>query len=139
MKRIELEVTDETYDQINRLAAIVSHLVKDNDTSLTAEDIVYASLAFYLRRFYPNLIIEQDTIKLYSLSIDAPLKNNLDVLFGELNMSLGSISKQVNLPKTTVSNILHNKNQPTMDVFLKIYPLLGFPPLNKIFYRELDK
>lgn len=138
MRYITIEITDETYDKVQKLASVVDYLVKE-DSELSPEDMVYAALYYYLERFYPNHIIPQNKDLLFNLSLNYPLRNRIREVFASHNMTLSSISKQAKIPKTTLVNILNNNNQPTMDVFLRLYPLMGYPHLHQIFYRELPE
>jgi len=138
MKQITIEISDETYNRMLKLASIVDFLTKDDD-GLSPEDIVYAALSFYLERFYPNFILPHNPDQLFSLSLDYPLKNRIKSIFEDVDLSLSTISKQTQIPKTTLSNIFNNNNQPTMDIFLKLYPLMGYPKLHEAFYRELPE
>jgi hypothetical protein len=46
------------------------------------------------------------------------------------------ISEITQIEQANISYIFSNKNQPSLDYFLRLWVFFGCPPLNEVLYRE---
>ncbi len=133
---ISISISDDTLEKLQKLANIKDFLLNNGETT-SVEDLIKASIHFYLSRFYSDTSPEITT-QLLSLGTDYPLKNRFKEHAQENTGLLANhIANQTKIPKNTISNIFNNNNQPSLDHFLRIWVLLGCPPLERVLYREV--
>lgn len=134
---ITIEVTEDTHKNLAEIAHLINNKLK-LDKPLVIEDIVKASLYRYISKLYTksNLEWDKEITKLFPLDSDFPLKNSIKTYLAKVNLTQSDLSKRAKLPISTVSSILNNQNQPSIDAFLKIYFALDCPDLTELLYRE---
>lgn len=64
------------------------------------------------------------------------LKNRFKEFMEKKHLKAKDLSELTNISPSNISTILANKNQPSLDYFLRIWITLGCPPLNECLYRE---
>jgi hypothetical protein len=64
------------------------------------------------------------------------LQNRFKEIATKKGLSQQRVSELTNIDPSNISYIWRNKNQPTLDYFLRIWIALDYPPLNKCLYRE---
>ena len=63
------------------------------------------------------------------------LKNRIKEVLKEKNIKQLDLADLTGLDKSTINLIVNNRTQPTLEAFLKIWAVLDFYPIEKIFYR----
>lgn len=139
--RVELNVKLklETVERINEIVAYSKFRKKytKQDLPMSPEDVIKAALDEYIKKvdlIYRNVI----NASLYNLKVDAPIKNNIKKLMIEADLNQKEFSELCSIYAGTISHILSNRNQPSMDYFLRIWAVLGCPPIEHCFYREIE-
>ena len=139
--RIEINVNlkPETVEKMDEIVNYSKFRKKftQQDLPVSHEDIIKAALDEYLKKIdliYSNVINNS----LYGLKVDAPIKNNIKQLMKDMGMSQKAFSELTGIQAGTLSHILSNRNQPSMEYFFKIWVVLGCPPIEHCFYRESE-
>jgi DNA-binding XRE family transcriptional regulator len=110
---------------------------KNGRPKIKEEDVVKASINHFIKdikNFYKSQIIKDVSNGLGKPHV---LKNRIREILKEKGLKQQDLSAMTNIDKTNISLILNNKNQPSMDLFLRIWVALDYPPIEDIFYREL--
>ncbi|WP_202080863.1 helix-turn-helix transcriptional regulator [Caldalkalibacillus salinus] len=134
---LQIELQQDTYHKILKLLHVQSYILKTDD-NVTPEDFCKASISHLLKILLnsPTPEIKQHVQQYLPLTSDLPLKNRFATYVDQLGISRNRLAKQLGISKGTLSGILSNKHQPSLDVFIKLYILLGCPDFNDILYRE---
>ena len=64
------------------------------------------------------------------------LKNRFKELMIKRKLKQKDISEITQIEQANISYIFSNKNQPSLDYFLRLWVFFGCPPLNEVLYRE---
>lgn len=67
------------------------------------------------------------------------LQNDFKKIMLKKGMRGKDLADTTNIHHGNISTILNNKNQPSLDYFLRIWIALGCPPLNECLYRIKDE
>jgi predicted XRE-type DNA-binding protein len=63
------------------------------------------------------------------------LENKIGELLNQKRMSQKELSDITGIAAPNINNFVKNKNQPSLDYFLRIWIAFGCPPLDWMFYR----
>lgn len=134
---ITIQITDDTYNKITEVIGVINMRSK-TETNFTPEDIVKAALYRYLNRLQDKSILEwsEEVVRLLPLDAEFPMKNRIKVYLKKHGLTQTDLAQRSRIPLSTVSAILNNQHQPSIDIFLRIYYALDCPPLNDLLYRE---
>jgi len=104
-----------------------------NHTSI--EQFIVGCVCHYMRalKYQIDLSGIQDLGKPYRL------KNRFKEYMDKHGIIPADLVKQTGIGASNISLILKNKNQPSLDYFLRIWMALKCPPLDKILYREVEE
>ncbi|MGN7299559.1 helix-turn-helix domain-containing protein [Ferdinandcohnia sp. SAFN-114] len=102
----------------------------------TAEDIIKAGLYKYLTIYNATKDIKSIAGYLANPGRDFTLKNRFDEVRKQKKMSQANIQRETGISKSNLSEILKNNHQPSLENFLKIWFVLGCPPLVEVLYLE---
>jgi DNA-binding XRE family transcriptional regulator len=110
---------------------------KNGRPKIKEEDVIKAAVNYFIkdiRNFYKHQIIRD-----VSNGIGEPyiLKNRIREILKEKNLKQLDLCALTGIDKANISLILNNKHQPSLDLFLRIWVALDYPPIEDIFYREL--
>ena len=128
-------------EQMEELLKVV-HLANQRlslESHIKPEDVVLAAMNNFIPKYLPRKMINPNLrpSDLHHLgSTLFPLKNKLKSFLKEKGIKPSTLAKAVDISTGRLSDILNNKNQPSLDVFLRIFYYLDFPDLNDILYRE---
>jgi DNA-binding XRE family transcriptional regulator len=64
------------------------------------------------------------------------LKNRFKELMIKRKLKQKEIAEFTQIEQANISYIFSNKNQPSLDYFLRLWVFFGCPPLNEVLYRE---
>jgi hypothetical protein len=64
------------------------------------------------------------------------LRNRFKELMIKRKLKQKEISEATQIEPSNISQIFANKNQPSLDYFLRLWVFFGCPPLNEVLYRE---
>jgi DNA-binding XRE family transcriptional regulator len=71
----------------------------------------------------------------FNIPINYKLQNNIKNILKEKNMKQLDLAELTGVDKSTINLIVNNRTQPTLEVFLKIWAALDFPPIEEMFYK----
>lgn len=101
----------------------------------TAEDFIIGTVYHYL-----DQIDNQDVYAgLDDLGKPYRLRNKFKEIAKNKNLSQQQIAEMSNIEPSNISLIFRNKNQPSLDYFLRIWIALGCPPISDCLYREIEE
>lgn len=129
--KLKPEIVQEIQDIVNyrklRYSLIEGIEVKED----TVEEFISGCVIFYI-----NQIKEiHDLSNLNELNNDSQLRNRLDELLKQKNISQRELSEMTGIVPSNINNYVKNRNQPTLDHFLRIWITLDCPPLTWLLYR----
>ncbi|AZV43702.1 hypothetical protein BAOM_3093 [Peribacillus asahii] len=133
---INLLIKKETMDKIEKLTQhrnLKNDLFNKGKRFNTVEDFIIGTLYHYL-----DQIENQDlSAGLDDLGKPYRLKNNFKEIANSKSLSQQKVSEMTNIEPSNISLIFRNKNQPSLDYFLRIWIALGCPPISSCLYREI--
>ncbi|WP_176215141.1 helix-turn-helix domain-containing protein [Cytobacillus gottheilii] len=98
---------------------------------ITAEDFVAGCVIFYIDQIKSI----HDLSNINELNEDSQLQNKLDELLKQKNISQRELSEMTGIVPSNINNYVKNRNQPTLDHFLRIWISLDCPPLTWLLHR----
>jgi predicted XRE-type DNA-binding protein len=134
---IEIAIKKENYE---RLVKIVEYYnaktdLLNKDWELTSVDkLIKGSIIKQIEEI--ETILKPVILKDDELNNEGKLKNSLQQIIKDNGLRQTDITELTGIAKTTLSGILNNRNQPSLDHFLRIWSVLGFPDIRRCFYRE---
>lgn len=139
MKRITIELNDETYSQIKLLTKWLNlnttvknkkNIPKDYNEKEIVRGMVIEKVK-ELNHFYEiHPILNEDINK------DTNIKNRFKEIAKEKGISQKQISEQLGIYAPALSSIFNNESQPRTKIFLQLWLVLGCPPLHECIYIE---
>lgn len=105
---------------------------------LQPEDVIRSALVYFIPKFVRSDLIHHHEVPSLSYLGDKqlPLKNKLKSHLKKIGKSGARFAREIGISTGNMSDILNNKSQPSLDVFLRIYFSLNCPNLDDILYRE---
>ncbi|MDQ0339268.1 DNA-binding XRE family transcriptional regulator [Caldalkalibacillus uzonensis] len=131
--RFTIEVSLDTAERIWNIVHVTNYHLKHNGKRISPEDVIKIGTLRYIEQFYREQTISKVQC---SLGTSFPLKNKIKAYIKQKGISASSLADKAGISKGTLSDILNNKHQPSLDTFLRLYVALDCPPLDDILYRE---
>lgn len=132
---LNIELNEST---INRIEKIVNYENSKNQLKLkdrplrSIEDFIKGAVIRELQKiehFYALADFER-------LNKKSKLKNNIRQYIKYHKIKQRELAIVTGMDEGSISHILNNRNQPTLEVFIKIWVALNCPPIEEILYRE---
>ena len=135
---ISVKIQPELYKRICETIGYskVSKMIKDKELPTTEEELINAALYYYFKRTDTILSFHNIERRALNLDEDSKVKNRFKETIKKIGMKQKELSELTGIDEATVSLILSNRNQPSMEYFLRIWTVLGCPPIEDVFYRE---
>lgn len=114
----------------------VTKMTKDADLPTTENEVINAALYHYFKRIETINNFHNIDRKALNLEEGMKIKNSFKQILKNIGMKQKELAELVGIDEATLSTILSNKNQPSMEYFLRIWTVLGCPPIEDILYRE---
>ncbi|HLS09886.1 helix-turn-helix transcriptional regulator [Lentibacillus sp.] len=138
MKKLTIRLNDDTYHQLKELTELENlinrHRDTDRDDNYQVEDFVAGAVIDKLEQISHfkqiNPLIEN--------AHRPVIKNRFKEIAKEKNIYIKDIADQLNMKPPNISKIFNNASQPRLELFIKIWIVLGCPPLHKCLYLEED-
>lgn len=127
MKEVKVVLSKEEYQALVEMAVIVNYLTKEYENGVDVTIIARRAITEYIR-----IHRAQSFKKKYSDSI---IRNRLKELLCKRQIKKGDFAKEIGITPATLSNILNEKTEPTLDVALRIADRLGLN-ITDIFFRQ---
>lgn len=139
MKEITISLSDETVARLTELKSVINFLSRKKD-ELEIEDLIKVALYHFLPKYFPYTSLDDkkhltDLCRL-GLEYKYPLRHRIKEIMELEGVSFATMCTQLDIPKSTLSNILNEKTQLSLETFLRIYAFLGAPQLTHILYRD---
>jgi len=137
-KVINVEIDMELYDKVKSLIGYCQYnnLILKDDLPTTDNDLINDALYFYFKRIDTITGFYNIDRKALNLEEGMKIKNRFKEILINIGMKQKELSDLVGIDGATLSTIMSNKNQPSMEYFLRIWTVLGCPPIEDVFYRE---
>ncbi|MGM7720517.1 helix-turn-helix transcriptional regulator [Metabacillus sp. Hm71] len=136
---INIVLKQETLKEIDELLGYYKTLMKYEEFDLPSnyEDFIKSAINHYINRLMTihSFVISEET---YKLNSNSKLKNTIKEYMIGQQMKQKDIAALTGIEPGALSNILSNRNQPSMDYFLRIWIALGCPPIEELFYRDTN-
>lgn len=138
MKKITIELNDETYDQIKEITDLENlvnrHRDKNRRDNYKVEEFVVGCIVDKVEQIkhfeLVNPFIERNT--------QPRVKNRFKEIAKNKKIYIKDVADQLNMLPPNISKIFNNLSQPRLELFIKIWIVLGCPPLHQCVYLEED-
>jgi hypothetical protein len=138
MKTITIQLKDETFDHIKELTDLENLINRHRDKNRSDD--------YKIEEFVVGCIVEKmeqikhfDLVNPFRESHSQPIiKNRFKEIAKEKNIYIKDVAKQLNMLPPNISKIFNNVSQPRLELFIKIWIVLGTPPIHKCIYVEED-
>jgi DNA-binding Xre family transcriptional regulator len=133
---IPIYLNKDTVDLIQRIVSLENNknlIYKPERFSHNSiNDFITGCIYTYLKQ-----IQQQDNLTgIEELAKPFTLKNRFKEIAEKKHLRGKDLVEMTNINAGNISYILSNRNQPSLDYFLRIWIALGCPPLNECLYRE---
>lgn len=137
--KITININEELYNRINDLVEYRNLWSKfellDNDVH-TIEDFIVGSTIERLKSIEAFTRPKQN--KKLLINDDKSLKNNIKKYLDDHGIKQIELTNVLKIDKSALSMYLNNYKQPPIDLFIKIWAILDYPPIEELLYREVD-
>lgn len=133
--QIKLHVKNDIIKEIEDILSYrqVRDLLSGKESSyVSVEDFMVGCVCYYLRQ----LKTADDLADIRELGKPFQLKNRIEKVLERKGWSQRDLVEKTGIPAGNINNIIKNKNQPSLDNFLKIWIALNCPPLTQMLYRD---
>jgi predicted XRE-type DNA-binding protein len=139
------------HNQLVELSTFLNSLLKMGNDFLSRQnskvndiDFLVFNIIFFLHTFTGNGYEFTNLLNLTEqvdelIQNKGKLKNRINEILKEKNISQKELSEKTGIDKANLSQYMHNKSQPSLDFFFKIWSAMGYPALTKILYKEDEK
>jgi DNA-binding Xre family transcriptional regulator len=140
MENDEIEVTiklkSRTFNEMLKLIRYQNlrneYRKRDKPTDLDIVDFVTGCVNLYIEQ----VETPERLSGLNDLGRPFRLKNRFEEIMKRKNLKQIQLAKMTGIDPGNISPILKNKNQPSLDYFLRIWVALDCPSLDTVLYRE---
>lgn len=131
MKTITIQLKDETYDQLKEITALENLINRHRDKNRNDD--------YKMEEFIVGCVMEKieqikhfDVINPFVENDRQPvIKNRFKEIAKDKDIYIKDIAEQLNMKPPNISKIFNNVSQPRLELFIKIWMVLGCPPLHK--------
>ncbi|MBP1971115.1 AraC-like DNA-binding protein [Virgibacillus natechei] len=136
MKEVIIQLNEETYEQINEITELENlinrHRDKNRRDDYEIEDFIVGSIVDKIEQ-----IKHFDAVHPLVENHNQPvIKNRFKEIAKQKNIYIKDVADQLNMKPPNVSKIFNNVSQPRLELFIKIWLVLGSPPLHQCIYLE---
>lgn len=114
----------------------VTKMTKDADLPTTENEVINAALFHYFKRIDTINSFHNIDRRALNLEEGTKVQNRFKEVLKMIGMKQKELAELTGIDDATISTILSNRNQPSMEYFLRIWTVLGCPPIEDVFYRE---
>jgi DNA-binding XRE family transcriptional regulator len=135
---LTIEIKKETYLKIQEICEfenLKNKIKKRNRDFASPEDIVKGAIIKELERIEKYNLVKE-TIGLNDLGKPFKIKNRFKEIIKVKGIKQNDLAKLTGIDKGNLSLILNNKNQPSLDYYLRIWIALDCPSIEKVLYRN---
>ncbi|MFB4168650.1 helix-turn-helix domain-containing protein [Virgibacillus sp. JSM 102003] len=136
MKKITIELNDDTYKQISEITELENlinrHRDKNRNDNYTTEEFVVGCILDKVEQIQHfnkvNPFIKNN--------VQPKVKNRFKEIAKNKNIYIKDVAEQLDMQPPNISKIFNNVSQPRLELFIKIWIVLGSPPLSQCIYLE---
>ena len=135
---ITVNINKDVYERVRNAIGYnksVSPLSK-RELPVTDEEIINAALYHYFKTLDTILGFYNVDKRALNLDEGTKIKNRFKDILKMIGMKQKELAELTGIDHATISTMLANKNQPSIEYFLRIWTVLGCPPIEDVFYRE---
>lgn len=135
MISITISLKKETVNKLEKIVNYYNQYTKFNNKKwdyTSMEDIIKGSVIRQIEIIENyNNFIEND-----NLEKPFQIKNRFREIMLDQGLKQKDLVNMTGLDKSNISTIISNKNQPSLDNFLRMWIALRCPPIHEVLYRE---
>ncbi|RLL44868.1 XRE family transcriptional regulator [Oceanobacillus piezotolerans] len=139
MREVTIQLSEDTFNQIKELTDLENLINRHRDRERSDN--------YKMEEFIIGCIIDKiEQIKHFDAihpfienreSSEKPIvKNRFKEIAKEKNIYIKDIAEQLNMQPPNISKIFNNASQPRFELFVKIWLILGCPPLQQCIVIE---
>lgn len=136
MKEITIQLNDETYEHLKELTELENlinrHRDKHRSDNYKMEEFIVGSIIDKVEQIKHFDLINP----FYEKRGATVVKNRFKEIAKQKNIYIKDIADQLNMQPPNISKIFNNMSQPRLELFIKIWLVLGCPPLQQCIYLE---
>lgn len=137
---LTVDITMKNYVNIKNLIGYCKYnnLIISENLPTTDEEIINAALFSYFEKI--ETIVRYYNVDKSALNLEegTKIKNRIKEILKMTGMKQKELSELTGIETATLSAMLSNRNQPSIENFLRIWTVLGCPPIEEVFYREKE-
>lgn len=138
MKTVIIRLKDDIYDQLKEITELENLINRHRDKTRSDD--------YKMEEFVVGCIMEKieqikqfDRLNPFMENTQQPvIKNRFKEIAKNKNIYIKDIADQLNMKPPNISKIFNNLSQPRLELFIKIWLVLGCPPLHKCIYVDED-
>lgn len=133
-ERITIHLRKDIAEDIRKIVEyknIKDLLFEDKDSYVNVEEFIVGCVCYYLRQIKGTV----DLSGINKLNSNEILQNRLNELLEQKRMTQLQLSEQTGIAPSNINNYIKNKNQPSLEHFMRIWITLGCPPLDWLLHR----
>ncbi|WP_373893614.1 helix-turn-helix domain-containing protein [Virgibacillus sp. CBA3643] len=136
MKEVTIQLNDDTYDKIKEITELENlinrHRDKNRRDDYKTEEFIIGCIADKIEQ-----IEHFDSVSPFLKNNTQPvIKNRFKEIAKQKNIYIKDVAEQLDMKPPNVSKIFNNVSQPRLELFIKIWMVLGSPPLHQCIYLE---
>ena len=135
---LTVDITMKNYVAVQNLIGYCkfNNLAIKSSLPTTDGEIINAALYSYFEKL--ETITNYYNVDKRALNLDEgkKIKNRFKDILKMIGMKQKELAELTGIDHATISTMLANKNQPSIEYFLRIWTVLGCPPIEDVFYRE---
>ncbi|UJL45626.1 helix-turn-helix transcriptional regulator [Virgibacillus sp. NKC19-16] len=138
MREVIIQLNDETYDQIKEITELENlinrHRDKNRRDDYKIEEFIVGCIADKIEQ-----IKHFDSVNPFQENNKQPvIKNRFKEIAKQKNIYIKDVAYQLDMKPPNISKIFNNVSQPRLELFIKIWLVLGSPPLHQCIYLEVE-
>jgi DNA-binding Xre family transcriptional regulator len=133
-ERINIHLKKEILNDIEKILEykhVRDFLFEKETNHSSIENFIVGCVCYYLRQIKGI----RDLSGIDELGKPFQLENKIGELLEQKRMSQKQLSDMTGIAPPNINNFVKNKNQPSLDYFLRIWIALECPPLTWMFHR----
>ncbi|MBY7144334.1 helix-turn-helix transcriptional regulator [Virgibacillus sp. NKC19-3] len=136
MKEVTIQLHEETYDKIKEITELENlinrHRDKNRSDNYKIEEFIVGCIADKMEQ-----INHFDSVNPFlNSNKQLVIKNRFKEIAKHKNIYIKDVAKQLHMKPPNISKIFNNVSQPRLELFIKIWLVLGCPPLHQCIYLE---
>ena len=135
---VTVNVNKELYEKVRDVIGYSKSMkmINNKDLPITDEEVINSALFYYFQKM--ETVLGLHTIEKSKYTCEGKVKNRFKEMVKEAGIKQRELANLTGIDDASISQILSNRNQPTIDNFLKMWIVLGSPPIEEVFYRERE-